>query len=198
MPLSGRVWMVGAAVVAVVVAGGCTGSDGAEPSGSPDASSNASGSPSPTSTPSPSESASDGPGVPVAARERTPEGAEAFVEFFFEQFNVAWTEPRPGLIESLSDPECQFCKKAEQVASDLDSRSERYQTDAVQVGTAKPFGGAPERQQFLEIEFKQLSSKIVDEAGAVVRTSDAKVNPAYLTVEWESGAWRVLELERTQ
>ena len=46
---------------------------------------------------SPSPSVSASVEVPAAAREKTEKGAEAFVRFFFEQVNQAWTDPDPML-----------------------------------------------------------------------------------------------------
>ena len=54
---------------------------------SPSASSSSS---SPTSSPSPSVE------IPAAAREKSEKGAEAFVRYFFDQVNVAWTKPEPA------------------------------------------------------------------------------------------------------
>ncbi len=100
---------LGAGLLALVVVTGCDASGDPEGTASPSVSSaSPSASPSPSPTPSASPS---GPEVPAAAREHTDAGAEAFVKFFFEQFNEAWTEPQSGLIEGLSDPECKFCRK---------------------------------------------------------------------------------------
>ena len=121
--LRGVVGVLGAVVVA-----GCSASDGspAAQTPTPDATPSASASESPSASPSPSTTPS-GPDIPAAATKQTDAGAEAFVEYFFEQFNVAWTEPRPGLIASLSDPDCQFCAKAEASgAKTLPTTDERY------------------------------------------------------------------------
>src|SRR5918993_149978 len=119
----GMPWAVGALLVTLLLSG-CQAEETPSAGPSPSASS---GSPSasPAST-SPSPSASPSSEIPAAAREKSETGAEAFTRFFFDQVNVAWTEPRPGLIGSLSDPDCQFCAKTEDRAAELERAEERY------------------------------------------------------------------------
>ncbi|MCH8613297.1 DUF6318 family protein [Arsenicicoccus dermatophilus] len=65
-------------------------------------------------------------GIPAAARAHTPEGAEAFVRYFIDQVNVAWTTPRTGLIASLSLPTCKSCTNLEKGAADMAAADSHY------------------------------------------------------------------------
>ena len=194
----GRVarWSVVAGVTGVALLAGCSGADDPVASPTPSTSSS-SASPSPTTSPSPSPSPSDtGPTIPAAAREQTPAGAEAFVKYFFTQFNVAWTEPRPGLIKSLSDPQCQFCQKAESAATDLAGHGERYASDPVSLKTVDAFGGAPKGQQFVAIRHVQNAVKVVNGTGSVVTSDPRAENDFYVTLRWKGDRWTLLEMER--
>ncbi|MBD3783246.1 MAG: hypothetical protein IE926_09885 [Micrococcales bacterium] len=181
---------------AVTLAGCDSGGDDPVVSPTPTASST-SASPSASSSPSPTPS-STGPDIPAAARQKTNAGAEAFVRFFFDQFNVAWTQPQPGLIKALSDPACQFCAKAESTAQYLNAHAQRYQSVPSTLLTVDVFGGAPTGQQFTEIHLVQNAAKIVDSAGKVVDTDPRLDKRYYVTLKWAGDGWRLLELEKTK
>lgn len=48
--------------------------------------------------------------LPEAAKAKTPQGADAFVRYFFSQLNVAFTSGTPEMIRVLSAPSCVLCK----------------------------------------------------------------------------------------
>lgn len=188
--------VAGAVVVSGGALGGCTG--GAEPDPSPSVSSGSSSSSASVSvTPSPSPSVTaSGPEIPAAAREQTEAGAIAFAKFFFDQFNIAWTEPRAGLIESLSDPECQFCRKSEESALGFVADGQRYAAAPVEVRDVEPIAGAPNGQQFLAATFEQKASRIVDSSGVVIKPVKAQVGERYVVLVWADGRWWLREMER--
>ncbi|MBT9254861.1 hypothetical protein KMZ32_02460 [Phycicoccus sp. MAQZ13P-2] len=193
----GTRWVVAGVALGSVLLAGCETSGDDDPSPTPTPSvSSVSPSSSPSASPSPSPSAS-GPEIPAAAREQTPAGAEAYVEYFFDQFNVAWTKPQPGLIKSLSDPQCQFCKKTETTATRLAADKQRYKSDPARLQSVDVFGGAPAGQQFTQVRLVQNRVAIVDEGGDVVRIDERKELDYYVTLRWKSDRWWLLELEKT-
>jgi len=197
MPFAAFV-VAGAVAVGGGALAGCTG--GSEPDPSPSVSSgspSSSASVSVTPSPSPSVTAS-GPEIPAAAREQTEAGAEAFVRFFFDQLNTALTEPRAGLIKSLSDPKCEFCKGTEDTAVYLVRENERYATNPVDVIDVEAFVGAPEGQQYLALSMVQKRADIVDAKGVVVATDSRKDADSNVGVVWSSGRWLMLAVERTE
>lgn len=186
--------LAGAAAVAVLVAG-CQ-SEGPAPSTSPSGSSTSpTVSPSVAVTPSATES---GPQIPAAAREQTEAGAIAFTQYFFDQVNVAWTEPRAGLIASLSDPKCQFCKASENDAAFLVDERQRYEGPPAELLEIEAIVGAPEGQQFLAIKLEQKGVRIVDSSGAVVGSDKRLVVDRYVALVWSEGRWVTLEVEKTE
>lgn len=192
----GSRWVVAGAALGTVLLAGCDSSGGDQPSPSPTPSASSvspSASPSSSPTPTPSES---GPQIPAAAREQTPAGAEAYVEYFFDQFNVAYKGPKPGVIEALGTHDCEFCAKSEARAVALASEGQRYAGDAVTVDGVSSFGGAPEGQQYVRIEFTQLAATVVDEDGKQVDkvTKGSAVGNA--AVVWREGRWFVRGVEK--
>lgn len=182
-------------VALVLVTAGCESDPPPTPTPTPKATS-ASPPPSPSaSTPSPSPT--DNP-IPTAARENSEAGAKAFVEYFFTQFNASWTEPRPGLVEAISDPECRFCKKAEDTAGYLEKEGQRYRTDPARLLSSEIFGGAPDGEQFVAVDVEQQRSEILDSSGKAIHTDPKREESFYVTLRWRADRWTMLELERTE
>ena len=188
--------VAGAVVVGGGALGGCTG--GAEPDPSPSVSSgspSSSASVSVTPSPSPSVTAS-GPEIPAAAREQTEAGAEAFVRFFFDQLNTAWTEPREGLVSALGDDDCRFCAKSESDAAQLVSRGERYESNPVKLGSLTVLIlGEGDEQTLVRTELTQNEVDVLDRAGVVVRTDQKKQVTLTTGLTWQGGQWRVFDVE---
>ncbi len=188
-------WVM-AGVLAAGVLGGCDSSaeDPVEtPTPSPSVSSSSA---SPSTSPSPSPTAS-GPDVPAAAREKTDAGAEAFVEYFFDQFNVAWTKPEAGLISNLSTEDCKFCATTETQAKWLVDNKQRYDKLPVTLLDMEAIAGAPEGQIYLTGTLRQNETNIVDESGAVTRTDAKKSLPRNIGLKWQGDRWLMFAVEKT-
>jgi hypothetical protein len=184
-------------LAAAVALGGCSGEQAPDPSVSASSgSSTARVSPSTSVTPSPSVSET-GPVIPAAARVQTEAGAIAYARFFFDQFNIAWTEPRAGLIASLSSRECVFCQTTEETAVFLVEEKERYGSPPMKVLKAEAISGAPEGQQFLVVQIEQKRADILDAEGNVVDTDARKVFERYVVVAWSADRWLLFEVEKT-
>ena len=89
-----RFWYAAAAAT-VLLAAGCNGGADNQPSPTPTPTvSSPTASPSDSGSPSPSASVS----IPAEAMAQTPEGAVAFVKFFFDEVNRAYLEPNGGIL----------------------------------------------------------------------------------------------------
>lgn len=84
---------------------------------------------SPTSTASPTTD----PNIPAAARAHTPAGAEAFVRYFIERWNVAWTVPRAGILSPLCQASSNACTALEKSAARLTNAGHRYDGNPVTI-----------------------------------------------------------------
>ena len=105
-----RAWIAIPVGVACLLIGGCT-SEAADPSGTPTAPasstpSGASPSPSPTATSEPSPSA---PVMPALARKKTPAGAKAFVRYYVEVLNNAYSTHQLRPLKRASGRACSVC-----------------------------------------------------------------------------------------
>lgn len=154
---------------------------------------------SPPPTPPDTGSASPTPGsavasVPVAARQHSEAGAEAFVRFYIEQLNVAWTTPRAGLLRALSDPGCKSCAAFEATASRLAAAGQHYAVSPVTVASVTAYGGAPAQEQLLRTIGAQNRADVVDHAGRTVSTDPLEPMKWDVLLGWEGATWRVLDL----
>lgn len=137
-----------------------------------------------------------GPEIPAAAREQTEAGAEAFVRFFFDQVNTAWTEPRAGLISALGDVDCRFCAKSESDAVALITNSERYESDPVTLGPLNILIlGEGDDQTLVRTELTQNEVDVLNSGGVVVRTDPKKKVTLTTGLVWQGGTWRVFDVE---
>lgn len=131
------------AVVGAVVLVGCSGSG--EGQGSP-----TTGTTSPvtvtatTEAPTPTPSATEAsalPPLPDAAKENTPEGAEAFIRYYFDVVNLLHREPQLGVLQEIIDPGCESCANAEETISYLVEQGARLDGDLYLIERLTRIGG---------------------------------------------------------
>jgi len=101
----------------------------------PDSSSSSTPTSTPTTTAVPTTTASPttDPNIPVAARAHTPAGAEAFVRYFFDRVNIAWTGPQAGIVSSLCQAASKSCAALEKTATRLATEGHRYDGNPVTI-----------------------------------------------------------------
>ena len=195
-------WVAGAALVGLAVAG-CT-TNGSTGSGVGTSSAVVTSSPVVTTSVSPSSS---GPGVsptgttlplpvdlPVAAREHSPAGAEAFVRFFYAQVNRAWTRPEAGLIPRLCLSTSKSCAALEATALELVAKKQRYDGDPGTILSVLALGsGAPE---ILAVDIRGRSERrnVLDSNGAIIATDPLEATHFEAKLRWFDGGWRITDI----
>jgi hypothetical protein len=189
-----RALVLGSLLGGVVLLGGCDSDEPPTSGPTPTPSSTTSStSPSPPATPTPTPSNTST--IPAAARKNTPEGAEAFLKFYFSAANEAWTTPDVSLIQRLGTRGCEFCTRTEDAAVYLEEHGERYAEDPVTVLSVKAFGGAPTGEQYLAVKFRQNAVAVVDAKGAVARSDPEAVITGNAALRWTSGRWLLRGVE---
>jgi hypothetical protein len=83
------------------------------------------------------------PKIPAAARANTPAGAEAFVRYFIDRWNDAWTGPHSGVLSPLCGTSSKSCAALEKTATRLTNAGHRYDGKPVTI----KFVGASEASQ---------------------------------------------------
>jgi hypothetical protein len=142
----------------------------------PDAASSSTASPPPTtaSTPSASPTATvntkTDPNIPAAARAHTPAGAEAFVKYFIERWNVAWTVPRAGILSPLCQPTSKACAAYEKTAARLSKEGHRYDGNPVSIKYIGTLNATNPKKYDVLANLVQERRSEIDKAGKIVLT----------------------------
>lgn len=195
------------AAVSAVVLVGCNG--GTEVEDPPTTASPSAPTSSPESSPSPTElesteepttegptdeptEASALPELPEAAKENTPEGAEAFIRYYFDVVNRAYTTPESGLIPALSNDECLACVALEEQVGQLISSGQRvaYEPFALTDMSVVGGGAEPEVVRF-NVEMTQPANQFIDSDDNVVLSSEAMQKSGVVAAIWEGEAWKL-------
>lgn len=160
----------------------------------PSSSSTAGSSPT-TTTPAPTNSATTDPNIPAAARAHTPAGAAAFVKYFYGQLNVAWGQPRAGLLAPLSLPDCKTCTTLEDTAADMVTKRQHMLGDTARIDSVDPADTESNGDQTVVITGTQLKTSVVDSRGQKVRDIPADRIRFLATTRWTGSVWRVSEIK---
>jgi hypothetical protein len=148
-----------------------------------------------TTAPPTSASPTVDPNIPAAARAHTPAGAEAFVRYFYTQLNVAWGQPKSGLLAPLSLPSCKICTALEENAAKNVSTHQRMSGDTVRIDSADAGGTESTGDQRLIVIGSQLKSSVVDSNGRKVRDIPAAKFRFVATTRWTESGWRVNDIK---
>lgn len=167
---------------------GCNG--GGDPTPSPTVTSSSS-SASPSASASPSSSPSPSVSIPAEAMQQTPEGAVAFVKFYVDQINLAWTTPTAAVLPPLQTSSCNSCAGFQGDAEAYVLAGTRMVSAPASVEKVIPRDGAAPGAQFVQATITESVVDIVDRAGAVVDRSSAMTGTYVFAVVWGEGQWRV-------
>ena len=122
---------------------------------------------------------------------KSDKGAEAFVRYFFDQVNLAWTTPDPDPIDTNSEEGCKSCTSLSDTAKQLRAKGHRYASNPVTVSNTKLVAGAPKGQQFVETNLLQHRVDVVDASGNVVSTDKRATLLRTVAVIWRGDRWLI-------
>jgi outer membrane murein-binding lipoprotein Lpp len=147
-------------------------------------------------TTSPTTDPTTDPNIPVAARAHTPAGAEAFVRYFFDQVNIAWTTPKPGLLPQLCKASSKSCKSFEDTAVQLKAAGNHYDGMPVTTQSVAALDAPGGRQSILYLG-RQEKRNVVDSTGRVVSTDQQKTVRFEVALEWTPSGWTIFTIKGT-
>lgn len=177
---------------------GCNGSDAPTTSTSSTSSAPSSSSSSTTSTsPSPSSSSPTTPAYvpvkptfPAEAKKQTDAGAVAFVNYYWEAVNYAWTMPDDAILKQLSASGCGTCRNLEASASRFVDNGEHFSSPPMIATIPKlVYMVGDEAQVVLKVQRKDAT--LVDARGHIVTgNEDGPVVDRSVKLQW-NGQWAV-------
>lgn len=119
-------------------------------------------------------SPSTAPALPEAAKANTAAGAEAFVRFYIDQVNAAWTIPDPTKLRALSTGTCQTCARFQHAAETLRADGQHYDGPAVVIKGIVQVPESRPARPVLQVAFQQQARKVLKRDGTVARTVEAQ------------------------
>ena len=139
-------------------------------------------------------------GLPDAAKQKTTDGAIAFVKYYVSVINYSYQHPQVGLLEPFALDSCKTCDRWEQsvqylvnhrqhLDTDVYAHPTRYYLAANSIGTGRVDVGA---------SFDPNVIHWLDESGSPVRTENAAKQDMVLPLEWQSGGWTVIKAQNAQ
>ncbi len=136
--------------------------------------------------------------LPEAAKAKTPQGADAFVRFFFAQLNIAFTSGTPEMIRVLSAPSCVLCKT---YADALGAARANGQFLDVDTFVISDVAAAPLQQlgTIVQVFGSTPLRHLVDRRGTVLETVPATGAFHYeLTAKRTPDSWLVADLREVR
>lgn len=124
------------------------------------------------------------------AKKQTDAGAVAFVEYFWETVNYAWTMPDDAILKPLSAPECGTCRNLEASASRFAKSGEHFSSPPMTATDPKlVYLVGNEAQAILKVQRK--NAELIDEQGNVVtENTEGPIADRSVKLKWD-GHWVV-------
>lgn len=138
--------------------------------------------------------------MPAAARERTSEGAVAFVRYFMELTNEIGMRPRLGVLRPLSTANCKSCAGLEEDTQALVTDGEHYGGPAVTVESIGAFSGDPQRdgEYRVGVQVTQGGHPILAGNGEVVQEMPRSQRTFIVHLVWRNRMWLTNEIKLFQ
>jgi thiol-disulfide isomerase/thioredoxin len=141
--------------------------------------------PTPTATPS---------AIPTEATAATPEGAAEFVRFFYERVERAYATKNPSLIEALTTPACDTCRRVTDAVAQLQTENasvSNYRLDVVDVAVPAVSGDMPQVNATVVLNITEFVR--LDAAGNETARQPARSNAVQdlVLVRPDGEQWRV-------
>jgi len=130
--------------------------------------------------------------IPAEAMQQTPEGAVAFVKFYFDQVNKAYMTPDAALIPPLGETECKSCEALQANAVEYVNLRHRYTTKSAELLNVAAVEGGAEGQQMVSFSLHQIQADLVDANGQVVTTTTDETYERKALLTWKEGRWSML------
>ena len=146
---------------------------------------------SPTTAPAPTTD----PNIPAAARAHTAAGAEAFVHYFLERLNVAWTTPRAGILSPLCQASSKACAGYEESAAELTKEGHRFDGNPVTVKSVRALSAMnPDKSDVLATVVQEPVREI-DGAGKTHVTEVRENMRVDFELLYTDQAWSVMSIK---
>ncbi|KGN32194.1 hypothetical protein N802_11225 [Knoellia sinensis KCTC 19936] len=185
--------------IAALALSGC--GDTTEPTGSPTPKgSSSAASPSGSGSPSASASSSASPttnaSVPAEARQRTEDGAIAFLHFYFELYNKALLDPpnAPNLF-AYADKDCIACKKTQDLFTEYAEGGWSVRESGVRIENAALATEATAPKVIVNFTFTEATQPLYQNGKKTTHAVPAANTKKGAALKWVNNAWQMYGVE---
>lgn len=142
-----------------------------------------------TSAGSTTSSALVKPEFPAIADTRTPEGAEAFVRYYWAAVAYAWQKPDAEILPQTFLSACGNCSGHQEMASELLTKGRRYDGDPFKITRSNNVLSTNEEDR-VSVHITQVKRNIVDASGKTIEVVPGEAFNIVCVVKW-SGKWQL-------
>lgn len=138
--------------------------------------------------------------IPLAARQRTAAGAEAFVRYYLDVSNRMGVNPRSGQLSPLSTANCRTCVNWEETADELLQEKRRYAGPPMSLVTIGGLSGLPETDKQYDVgaRVREGAQPLVDATGRVVERFPVQEGTYIFTLVWAGQTWKTEKIQVLQ
>jgi hypothetical protein len=128
--------------------------------------------------------------IPAAAKQRTPEGAKAFAEFFYASAAKAYVSSNPTPIEALSLSSCVGCGAMIRAIGDMRNAGEHLERPSLEIKLVEVREFQPTRVE-VDVAGSERAVRVLGKDGDVKRTTQAGVVTFRTQLIASPEGWRV-------
>lgn len=135
--------------------------------------------------------------MPLAARQRNADGAEAFVRYFLDIHNEDGVHPTIGRLAPLSSPACKTCAGFDKLIGDLNRDKQRFAGPPLVVKIIAGLDGQPERDPTYRVGARLVEGThpVVAEDGRIVEKFPPKEFTSIIYLAWTTDRWQAQEIK---
>jgi Family of unknown function (DUF6318) len=138
------------------------------------------------------------PNIPAAARAHTSDGAKAFVRYFFERLNVAWTTPRTGILSPLCQPAVESCAAYEKTATELTKAGHRLDGNPLTVKSVQTLDATNPNKYDVLAQVVQEPVREIDGAGKTHGTERHRNLRVDFELLYTDQAWSAMSIDKVK
>lgn len=135
--------------------------------------------------------------MPLAARQRNADGAEAFVRYFLDIRNEDGIHPTVGRLASLSSPACKTCAALDKMTADLNRDRQRFAGPPLVIKTVAGLDGQPEKDLTYRVGARLVEGThpVVAQDGTVVDKFPPNEFTSIIYLTWTTDRWQAQEVK---
>jgi hypothetical protein len=136
--------------------------------------------------------------IPAAAKQRTPDGAKAFAQYYLETYSEAAHQADAAVVVKLSDPSCGGCKSLIDLVEGYRAKGQRVDRVSLTVDETALRPEGTLTRPVVDALAKDARKRILNRDGSVASNVAAANINFRLTLVWSESGWKLFDLKVIQ